>query len=144
MTRTPLLILMMVAVAVVGCSDSSKTTSTAVPAASTVGSALTATSTAGPVKHAGATLTFENGSLLPTEIPLKRDRPTDVSIKNNDPGPHSLTVFEGTDFSRRFITFPEIGPGTTANLLLPILPAGKYAYRDDQHPELHGVIVVTE
>ena len=91
----------------------------------------------------GVTVVAENTAFDIREIRLPAEAPTTLTLDNQDPAAHNLSIYEDqTASGEPLFTFEAfVGPATDTFPVEPI-PEGEYFFRCDIHPTMEGTVVV--
>lgn len=107
------------------------------------------TGTSQPVAHAAAAhapptaialsakgLAFDTGRL---ELPA--GTPVTVRLSNRDTAPHNFAIYRTSNGKDALFQGKLVNPGQSTTYAIPALPAGRFFFRCDVHPFMHGVVV---
>ena len=91
----------------------------------------------------GVQVVARNTAFDTDELDLPADTPTTITVDNQDPAPHNLSIYEDDSASGEpLFTFePFTGPASRTFDVEPI-PEGEYYFRCDVHPTMEGTVVV--
>ena len=80
------------------------------------------------------TIAITNGKFVPSEVAVPAGQKIKLIIRNQD---QAMSEFESSEFHREKI----VAPGKEITLFVGPLPAGRYEFFDDFHPENRGHLV---
>jgi plastocyanin len=91
----------------------------------------------------GVQVVAQNTAFDTDELHLPADTPTTLTLDNQDPAPHNLTIFEDETASGEplFRFEPFTGPAVETFDVGPI-PEGEYYFHCEVHPTMEGTVVV--
>ena len=90
---------------------------------------------------AEATLRAVGIAFEPTSLTLPANTPLRIVFQNDDEGiPHNVRVFQG---EQTFGTSPTITGIATTEVRFGPLPASRYQFVCDTHPDMIGTLIVT-
>jgi plastocyanin len=95
----------------------------------------------GPFTGASVTLRAVGIAWEPTSLTLPANTPLRIVLQNDDEGiPHNVRVFQGEQV---FGTSPTVRGIATTEVRFGPLPAARYQFVCDVHPDMIGTLVVT-
>lgn len=80
------------------------------------------------------TIAITNGKFVPSEVAVPASQKIKLIVRNQD---QAMSEFESTEFHREKI----VGPGKEITLFVGPLPAGRYEFFDDFHPQNRGHLI---
>jgi plastocyanin len=94
-----------------------------------------------PFTGASVTLRAIGIAWEPTSLTLPANTPLRIVLQNDDEGiPHNVRVFQG---ERVFGTSPTVNGIATTEIRFGPLPAARYQFTCEVHPNMVGTLVVT-
>jgi plastocyanin len=94
-----------------------------------------------PPPSADASVTAQSGSFSPGEIDLPTDQPVEIFFRNLDPADHNVAIYRDASAADKLFEGDAINNASTT-YEVPPLPAGRYVFRCDVHPNMTGTVVV--
>ena len=95
----------------------------------------------GPFTGASVTLRAVGVAWEPTSLTMPANTPLRIVLQNDDEGiPHNVRVFQGEQV---FGTSPTVRGIATTEIRFGPLPAARYQFVCDVHPDMIGTLVIT-